>query len=317
MLLVLATILVTAWPVTDAAAFHPGHKVLPHLPRTLKNRLRHTPLLNLPSQPDSSLCGAGAGAEGLRAAPSAYGGDPTGRTDSTVAVQKAVAFCVNASTYNPNIFSEKARDALGCTVDLEGGEFLISEPLIIPTYVSNMRIQTGSLIANPKSSAWHLGGGGGGGGGGATAELLRARPSAAACTAASFPVSRNDQWCQSLVSGPATSHASPAACMAACCSAVDKGKGCDTWQWCSPTEPCAASLPAKTDGCWLSDNPTQNCKSSDSGLPQSVGWIGASVVSCVAVTVCCLLRCAVPFASLLRTEFSLVGCYETINTFLV
>ena len=73
MLLVLATILVTAWPVTDAAAFHPGHKVLPHLPRTLKNRLRHTPLLNLPSQPDSSLCGAGAGAgaEGLRAASNA------------------------------------------------------------------------------------------------------------------------------------------------------------------------------------------------------------------------------------------------------
>jgi hypothetical protein len=56
-----------------ADAFHPGHKVLPHLPRELKKRLRNSRLL---APFDASAVGSSAG---LRVTPTAYGGDPTGQ----------------------------------------------------------------------------------------------------------------------------------------------------------------------------------------------------------------------------------------------
>jgi len=91
----------------------------------------------------------------LRVTPAQFGGDPTGATDSTASVLAAVATCINASLASTNgAFSFGSRDARGCTVDLEGGEYLISKPIVIPTGVSNMRVQTGSLVANPASDAW-------------------------------------------------------------------------------------------------------------------------------------------------------------------
>jgi hypothetical protein len=36
----------------------------------------------------------------------------------------------------------------GCTVDLEGGEYLISSPLVIPEYNANMEFGHGSLVAS-------------------------------------------------------------------------------------------------------------------------------------------------------------------------
>lgn len=37
----------------------------------------------------------------------------------------------------------------GCEVDLAGGEYLISAPLIIPQYNANMNFGFGSLVAAP------------------------------------------------------------------------------------------------------------------------------------------------------------------------
>ena len=87
---------------------------------------------------------------GLRASPAQLGGDPTGKVDSTVAVQAALAFCVNRSRHTAGIFPVDARDAGGCTVDLEGGEYLISTTLRIPAYTSNMQIGRGSPVATQR-----------------------------------------------------------------------------------------------------------------------------------------------------------------------
>ena len=62
-------------------------------------------------------------------------------------VLAALAYCLNVSTYTPGDFSFGARDAGGCEVDLDGGEFLTSQTLAIPAYVSNIRIGGGSLVA--------------------------------------------------------------------------------------------------------------------------------------------------------------------------
>ena len=87
---------------------------------------------------------------GLCASPAQYGGDPTGKVDSTAAVQAALDFCINASRHIDGIFPVGARDAGGCTVDLQGGEYLISTTLRIPAYTSNMQIGRGSPVATQR-----------------------------------------------------------------------------------------------------------------------------------------------------------------------
>ena len=41
------------------------------------------------------------------------------------------------------------RNAGGCSVDLEGGEFVISKPLRIPEMIANFQLGYGSLIVHP------------------------------------------------------------------------------------------------------------------------------------------------------------------------
>ena len=174
--------------------------------------------------------------------------------DSTAAVQAALAFCVNRSRHTAGIFPVDARDAGGCTVDLEGGEYLISTTLRIPAYTSNMQVARGSLVANPKSSAW-----------------LEGRPpapgagQAEACTAG-FPTNRTGQWCQSLRPGSAKT---PSLCRAECCESPT----CGIWQWCAPGAPCANTTGGTS--CWLSSKPAQ-CSAASPADPKSVGWQGES-----------------------------------------
>lgn len=237
--------------------FHPGHKILPHLPRKLKARLRSTRLL---SPFDATAMSQGGG---LRVTPVQFGGDPTGQSDSTSALLKAVEFCVNASSFHKTrTFPDGAGDAGGCTVDLEGGEFLISETLVIPTYTSNVRIQTGSLVANPKSSRWQA----------RPEPFVKARD-----TSCTFPDNRTDQWCQGMVPGPVPeSDSSPGACEETCCSTP----GCLAWQFCDPSAPCAESLSGRAS-CWFnpsgtSFDPTTRCRASNPSDPRSMGWVGGS-----------------------------------------
>ena len=237
----------------DAGArrvFHPGHKILPHLPHVLKKRLRKTPLLKPFVAPD-------AGESGLRIVPTRFGGDPTGLTDSTDSLLKAVEYCVNVSKTTDGKFPDGAGDAHGCTIDLDGGEYLISRTLVIPTYVSNMRIQTGSLVANPKSSTW---------------QVEPESPSKPAC---SFPQNQTNRWCQAMHAGPSPeSDVSAEACESYCC----KTPGCLVWQFCPAHAPCAESL-VHSERCWFNPagyDPAQHCEPSSSTQPSSVGWVGGS-----------------------------------------
>jgi hypothetical protein len=79
--------------------------------------------------------------------PAAYGGDPTGVADSTTAVAAAaaalLAACAPAAPHEP-----AARDCGGMTLDLDGGEFLISSPLAFPPGTSNFRVVQGTLRAS-------------------------------------------------------------------------------------------------------------------------------------------------------------------------
>lgn len=77
-----------------------------------------------------------------------FGGDPTGVTDSTAAVQSALAAVLNSS--DPGIRDANGiRDCGGATLDLAGGEYLISQPVLIPAYFGNLRITQGTLRASP------------------------------------------------------------------------------------------------------------------------------------------------------------------------
>lgn len=40
------------------------------------------------------------------------------------------------------------RDMGGCFVDLAGGEYVVSEPIVIPEYNANMNLGFGSLVAS-------------------------------------------------------------------------------------------------------------------------------------------------------------------------
>jgi hypothetical protein len=200
----------------------------------------------------TASCAANAPGGGLRATPTAYGGDPTGTVDSTDAVQKALQFCINASNHIPGTFPVGARDAGGCTVDLEGGEFLISDTLLIPAYTSDIQIARGALVANPKS--WTL--------------QPVAHAAAGACRAGTFPFDRSDEWCKGMVAGTATTESE---CEDECCAAAS----CSNWMWCAPNAPCYGST--GNHSCWISaPGVPAVCGPGFAGSGKTRGWVGAS-----------------------------------------
>lgn len=77
-----------------------------------------------------------------------FGGDPSGLTDSTIAVKAALAAVLNSSDSGMHD-ANGIRDCGGATLDLMGGEYLISSPLELPAYYGNLRITQGTLRASP------------------------------------------------------------------------------------------------------------------------------------------------------------------------
>jgi|EP01043_Picozoa_sp_COSAG02_P026367 hypothetical protein len=222
-------------------------------------QLMHAPL-PIPGAP-------AAPRDGLCVSPTKWGGDPTGTVDSSEAVQAALAFCVNRSRHIDGVFPTTARDAGGCTVDLEGGEYLISSTLRIPAYTSNMQIARGSLVANPKSPMWLQGDTPSG-------DKAPAVDTSGGACITGFPQNRTDQWCQSL--RPATG-TSPDICREQCCSLPS----CNAWQWCPPGAPCYSNIRATDNiSCWIDKtgtyNATEQCTSASPTAPNSVGWVGES-----------------------------------------
>ena len=84
--------------------------------------------------------------------PTDYGADPTGHADSTEAFRQAMAALLNRNlTIGRNMSSSRGvacADMGGATLHLAGGDYLISEPIMIPCHVCNMRIHGGTLRAS-------------------------------------------------------------------------------------------------------------------------------------------------------------------------
>ena len=77
-----------------------------------------------------------------------FGADPTGLRDSTAAFSAALAALLsrNASSL---MLAPGIADLGGATLDLGGGVYLVSSPLIIPQGFGNLRIVGGTLRAGP------------------------------------------------------------------------------------------------------------------------------------------------------------------------
>jgi len=80
--------------------------------------------------------------------PLEFGADPTGRTDSTDAILMAVAAAFNVSNVQPIKMASNINNLGGATLDLNGGEYLISKPIPISLLVGNVRIRGGTLRAS-------------------------------------------------------------------------------------------------------------------------------------------------------------------------
>jgi hypothetical protein len=76
-----------------------------------------------------------------------FGGDPSGLTDSTAAVQGAVAALL-ADCSAARRLANWVRDCGGAVLDLSGGEYLVSAPLAIPPGYGNLHVMQGSLLAS-------------------------------------------------------------------------------------------------------------------------------------------------------------------------
>ena len=79
--------------------------------------------------------------------PTAYGADPSGVADSTAAFAAAVAAVV-ARNATGHKMSDGIADLGGVVLDLQGGDYLVSAPLVIPQFVGNLRIIDGTLRAS-------------------------------------------------------------------------------------------------------------------------------------------------------------------------
>jgi hypothetical protein len=82
--------------------------------------------------------------------PTSFGADPTGKTDSTAAFTAAMNAVVSRSNGN---MSDGISDLGGVVLDLQGGDYLISSPLVVPQFVGNLRIIDGTLRATPSFPA--------------------------------------------------------------------------------------------------------------------------------------------------------------------
>ena len=88
--------------------------------------------------------------------PTDFGADPTGATDSSEAFDKALAALLAPRGGPRRTMASNITDLGGATLDLSGGTYLISRPLVIPPGVGNAQIVRGTLRAAPSfpSSRW-------------------------------------------------------------------------------------------------------------------------------------------------------------------
>jgi|EP01047_Picozoa_sp_COSAG01_P030965 hypothetical protein len=80
--------------------------------------------------------------------PGFFGADPTGRADSSAAFDKAVAELLRRNSSGHQM-AGGITDLGGATIDLMGGDYLLSRPVTIPAGYGNFRIAHGTLRAGP------------------------------------------------------------------------------------------------------------------------------------------------------------------------
>jgi hypothetical protein len=91
---------------------------------------------------------SGMGSTGL-IDPGFFGADPTGKTDSSDAFEGAIAELLRRNT-SGHTMGGGLTDLGGATIDLMGGDYLISRPIVIPHGYGNFRIAHGVLRASPE-----------------------------------------------------------------------------------------------------------------------------------------------------------------------
>eukprot|EP01084_Bolivina_argentea_P078396 142241_1 len=79
--------------------------------------------------------------------PTDFGADPTGATDSTSALQKAINMALSYGAKNVSL-SNEIHDCGGATIDLAGGDYMISAPLMVPQFYGNLRFIDGTIRAS-------------------------------------------------------------------------------------------------------------------------------------------------------------------------
>ena len=148
--------LVCAAAAAELPHHHPQHRAPPELLR----RIAHSnpAILRGADGAAESTPGSRPFSAGLRVTPAPFGADPTGREDSWPALDAALRHCLNQSAISPNGYFPgedttpkfgPIRDMGGCFIDLDGGEYRISKPLVLPEMNANMQFGFGSLVAAP------------------------------------------------------------------------------------------------------------------------------------------------------------------------
>jgi hypothetical protein len=148
---VLALGLLAACAAYGQVAHHQRHRAgaklsVPRSERAI--RARHGRLMAGWAPPAHIATAAAAGAAWAPIHPAAYGADPTGVNDSTDAFVAAIAALLsrNASGHGDE---SGTIDLGGATLDLQGGDYLISAPLLFPSNFSNYAVCHGTLRASP------------------------------------------------------------------------------------------------------------------------------------------------------------------------
>jgi hypothetical protein len=85
--------------------------------------------------------------------PTDFGADPTGATDSSPAFASAVAKLLAQRGSDRKTMASNITDLGGATLDLSGGTYLISTPIVIPPGFGNAQIVRGTLRAAPSFPA--------------------------------------------------------------------------------------------------------------------------------------------------------------------
>ena len=154
-----------SWPI-DASFSSLSRLAPPHQHKTFKNLHQKATLLLRTNNKREGKCKSGGGkycrdrkastvgristtgaTSPLIRVASYPGADPYGRKDSTLAFKACMADALTRGT-NARLMGDNVTDLGGVVIDLEGGDYLISEPIHIPTLYGNLRFQRGTIRAS-------------------------------------------------------------------------------------------------------------------------------------------------------------------------